>query len=56
VNATAEVVVPTRDVHGVTESGGPASEASGVQSLPVAGGQGARFALESGRYRFAAPR
>ncbi|HJO03110.1 MAG TPA: family 78 glycoside hydrolase catalytic domain [Acidobacteriota bacterium] len=55
VNTRAEVRLPTRDPEAVTESGGPASEADGVRSLPVARDQGARFDLGSGRYRFAAP-
>lgn len=55
VNATAEVLVPTRNPQEVTESGGPAGEAAAVESQPMDREGVARFALGSGRYHFVAP-
>ena len=53
--ATATVFVPTRDSAKVTEGGGPADRAAGVTFVRAEPGA-AVFALESGRYAFAAPR
>jgi len=55
VNTRAEVRLPTNDAGAVTESGRPARDADGVRPLPATQDQSARFALGSGRYRFASP-
>ena len=55
VNARAEVIVPSRSTQEVAESGGPASEATGVKSRPMVRKNTARFELGSGRYHFTAP-
>ena len=55
VNARAEVIVPSRSTQEVAESGGPASEATGVKSRPMARKNTASFELGSGRYHFTAP-
>jgi hypothetical protein len=54
-NTTATVYVPAKDPGAVTESGRPAGQAVGVRPLPPKGGQ-AIFEVQSGSYRFAAPR
>jgi alpha-L-rhamnosidase len=52
-NTTAEVYVPAGAEQSVTESGGPASKASGVKFLRMEDGA-AVFEVESGSYQFAA--
>jgi len=51
-NATATVHVPAADGAEVTEGGGPAGEAEGVELLSEDGGE-AVFSVGSGRYEFA---
>lgn len=50
----ARVTIPADDIPKVTESNGPAAQASGVTSLPSQTGA-AVFAIESGSYVFLAP-
>ena len=53
-NTTATVYVPAGDAGSVTESGKPAAEAPGVKFLTMDDGN-AVFAVQSGKYEFAAP-
>jgi alpha-L-rhamnosidase len=50
-NTTATVFVPVKDAGGVTESGKPATQVTGVKFLRMEGGA-AVFVIESGRYWF----
>ena len=54
-NTQATVSVPGASAAAVTEGRGPASQAKGVKSFRDEQG-GAVFEIESGEYRFAAPR
>jgi alpha-L-rhamnosidase len=54
-NTTATVYVPAKEGSAVTESGSPAAQSVGVKFLGMEDAN-AVFSVESGRYRFAAPR
>ena len=51
-NATATVDVPLDNCSVVTESGVPAGQAAGVQSLGTTSDSYASFSVSSGKYHF----